>query len=77
VKEIQEIYVERQIIKDKAGASSNNAKAGASFSKINAEASSSRIRASVEAEAWEVRGEEEAKKEENGEGIPMAFGSEV
>jgi len=68
VKEIQEICVERQIVKDKAGASSRKAKAGASFSKIKAGASSSRIRASAEAEAWEVRGEEEGKKEENGEG---------
>ncbi len=68
MKEIQEICVERQITKDKAGAISNMLKAGASFSKIKAEASSNKIRASPEAEAWEVRGGEERKKEENGEG---------
>jgi hypothetical protein len=73
VKEIQEICVERQIVKDKAGASSRKAKAGASFSKIKAGASSSRIRASAEAEAWEVRGEEEGKKEENGEGSTLPW----
>jgi hypothetical protein len=59
VKEIQEICVERQIIKDKARASSNMIKAGVSFSKI---------RASSKAEAWEVRGGEEGKNEENGKG---------
>jgi len=57
VKEIQEICGERQIIKDKAGASSNMIKAGESFSKIKAGASFSKIRASSEAEAWEMRGE--------------------
>jgi len=76
VKEVQEICVKRQIIKDKAGASSSNAKAGASFSKIKAGASSSRIRASAEAESWEGRGEEEGKKEETGEGS-LVFGLEV
>jgi hypothetical protein len=68
VKEIQEICVERQIIEDKAGASSNMIKVGASFSKIKAGASSSKIRASSEVETWEVRGGEEGKKEESGEG---------
>jgi hypothetical protein len=51
VKEIQENCVERQIIKDKAVASSNKAKAGASFSKIKAGSSSSMIGALAEAEA--------------------------
>jgi hypothetical protein len=68
VKEIQEICVERQIIKDKVEASSNMIKAGASFSKIKAGASSSKIRASSKAEAWEMKGGEEGKKEENREG---------